>query len=144
MSDLLSGHHFVPDTLEAIGLSDKGSVRGNNEDYFGYYIPADAELKKNRGSLFAVSDGVGGSAAGEAASAEAVNVLLQEYYFGDYTDKASERLVNAFQCTALHIYTLSTSAPTARSMKCTLTTLLIRQNRFFHHAHRRLESLAAS
>lgn len=125
------GQHYTPEALETYGLSDRGSVRPNNEDYFAYYIPTDAELKKKRGSLFAVSDGVGGSAAGEAASAEAVNVFLQEYYFGDYTEKVSQRLTNAFQCTALHIYTLSTSDPAARNMKCTLTSLLIKQNRFF-------------
>ncbi len=74
---------------------------------------------------------MGGSAAGEAASAEAVNVLLQEYYFGNYTEKVSQRLTNAFQYTALHIYTLSTSDPSAQNMKCTLTTLLIKQKQFF-------------
>jgi protein phosphatase len=112
------------------GVSDRGRVRQNNEDYFGYYIPADAGLNR-LGSLFAVSDGVGGSAAGEVASAEAVNVLLQEYYFGDHTEKIPERLKNAFQHTSLHIYDLSISHRSARHMKCTLSTLLLKQNRFF-------------
>ena len=112
------------------GLSDKGSVRQNNEDYFGYYMPAETGLNRF-GSLFAVSDGVGGSAAGEVASAEAVNVLLQEYYFGEHTEKIPERLKNAFQHTSLHIYDLSISHRSARNMKCTLSTLLLKQNRFF-------------
>jgi len=123
--------HYAPESLEAYGLSDKGSVRPNNEDYFGYYIPADVGLKEKRGSLFAVSDGVGGSAAGEVASAEAVNVVLQEYYFSRHSEKAPERLKNAFHCTALHVYDLSVSHASARNMKCTLTTLLLIQNRFF-------------
>lgn len=118
-------------TMEVSGFSDKGSVRPNNEDYFGYYIPADNGLKEKWGSLFAVSDGVGGSAAGEAASAEAVNVLLQEYYFGSHAEKMPDRLRSAFQYTALHIYKLSLSHTSARNMKCTLTSLLMKQNHFF-------------
>ena len=59
--------------MQVYGFSDKGSVRPTNEDYFGYFIPTEAKVKDKRGSLFAVSDGVGGSASGEVASAEAVN-----------------------------------------------------------------------
>jgi serine/threonine protein phosphatase PrpC len=131
MSDTKSVRDDVPAALEACGLSDKGKVRATNEDYFGYYIPTELWMKEKRGSLFAVSDGVGGSAAGDAASAEAVNVFLQEYYFGHHTEKVPDRLKNVFRSTALHIYDLSLSHPSARHMKCTLTTLLIKQNRFF-------------
>ena len=129
-ADTASKRDHVMDALLVHGLSDKGSVRQNNEDYFGYYVPLEAGLNR-LGSLFAVSDGVGGSTAGEVASAEAVNVLLQEYYFGDHTEKIPERLKNAFQNTSLHIYDLSVSHHCARNMKCTLSTLLLRQNRFF-------------
>ena len=117
--------------MQVYGFSDKGSVRPTNEDYFGYFIPTEAKVKDKRGSLFAVSDGVGGSASGEVASAEAVNVLLQEYYFGDHTEKIPDRLRTAFQHAVLHIYDLSISHASARNMKCTLTTLLLVQNRFF-------------
>lgn len=116
--------------LQVHGLSDKGMLRQNNEDYFGYYMPVESGLNR-LGSLFVISDGVGGSAAGEVASAEAVNVLLQEYYFGDHTKKLPERLKNAFQNTSLHIYDLAISHNSARNMKCTLSTLLVLQNRFF-------------
>ena len=126
----VSKKDYVSDALQVYGLSDKGKVRQNNEDYFGYYRPDETGLN-HFGSLFAVSDGVGGSAAGEVASAEAVNVLLQEYYFGDHTEKIPERLKSAFQHTSLHIYDLSIAHHSARNMKCTLSTLLLRQNRFF-------------
>ena len=131
MHDPKSAPHGVSGVLVAHGLTDRGSVRQNNEDYFGFYIPEDPGTRTKRGSLFAVSDGVGGSAAGEAASAEAVNVLLQEYYFGKHSEKAPDRLKNAFQCTTFHVYTLSVSNTAARNMKCTLTTLLVHQDRFF-------------
>lgn len=127
----ISQRHDILDTLKVCGISDKGSVRPNNEDYFGYFIPTEAQLKNKWGSLFAVSDGVGGSAAGQVASAEAVNVLLQEYYFGEHTRKVPNRLKSAFQRTSLHIYDLSISHTSTHNMKCTLTTLLLKQNRFF-------------
>lgn len=118
------------EALKVRGLSDKGKVRQNNEDYFGWYVPKDTGLE-HFGSLFAVSDGVGGASAGEVASAEAVNVLLQEYYFSDLTEKIPERLKNAFHRTSLHIFDLSISHDAARNMKCTLSTLLLKQNHFF-------------
>ncbi len=46
MGESKPGKRYTPDSLEAYGLSDKGSVRPNNEDYFGYYIPADPGLKE--------------------------------------------------------------------------------------------------
>jgi len=54
--------------LEVSALSDVGCVRSNNEDSFGY----DAAL-----GLYIVCDGMGGMAAGEVASAQAVAILLQ-------------------------------------------------------------------
>ena len=118
------------EALKVRGLSDKGMVRQNNEDYFGWYVPNDTGLDRF-GSIFAVSDGVGGSSAGEIASAEAVNVLLQEYYFGDLTEKIPDRLKSAFQNTSLHVYDLAMSHDSTRNMKCTLSTLLLKKDRFF-------------
>lgn len=48
-------------TMEVYGCTDKGKVRPHNEDYFGYYVPEDDVVKEKLGSLFAVSDGVGGN-----------------------------------------------------------------------------------
>ncbi len=111
--------------------TDKGIVRPNNEDYCGYYIPADKNIKERLGSLFAVADGVGGSKAGEVASSEAVNVLLQEYYFGDYTEKCPDRFKAAYNFTSLHIYDLAQADGSCNKMMCTLTSLLIKDNKFY-------------
>jgi protein phosphatase len=58
--------------LEAFGLSDRGCVRPNNEDYF---------ISDSRSGIFVLADGMGGANAGEYAShisAERVyNLLLQ-------------------------------------------------------------------
>ncbi|MDR3552186.1 MAG: protein phosphatase 2C domain-containing protein [Clostridia bacterium] len=111
--------------------TDKGLVRQNNEDYCGYYIPEDNNIKESLGCLFAVADGVGSCQAGEVASAEAINVLLQEYYFGDYTEKCPERFKEAYDFTSLHIYDLSSANGSCNKMMCTLTALLLRDSKFY-------------
>lgn len=111
--------------------TDKGRVRPNNEDFCGFYIPEDQIIKEHLGSLFAVADGVGSSRAGEVASSEAVNVLLQEYYFGDYTEKCPERFKEAYNFTALHIYDLAETNGSCNKMMCTLTALLFKDKKFY-------------
>lgn len=63
--------------MEYFGLSNKGKVRGNNEDFF--HLPQeDNEIK-----LFVVADGMGGENAGEVASCLAVSsiaVHINEHY----------------------------------------------------------------
>lgn len=119
--------------FEVAGYSDKGRVRPRNEDCFGFYVP-DKKTNELWGSLFVVSDGVGGHVAGEVASAEAVNVLLQEYYFGQHADKIPQRLREAFCYTGLHIFDLGASHSAFHNMQCTLTALLLRQDQY-HIAH---------
>ncbi len=120
--------------LQVYGCTDKGQLRPHNEDYYGYYISPDSDINNRLGSLFAVSDGVGGNLAGEVASAEAVNTLLQEYYFGSYTEKLPGRLRDASNHTAVHIFDLAKTNQSFSNMQCTLTALLLRQDRF-HIAH---------
>jgi PPM family protein phosphatase len=131
---LLKYENNYSGNLEVCGLTDKGMARPLNEDYYGFYIPADSIILNKWGSLFAVSDGVGGNAAGEVASAEAVNVLLQEYYFGDHSEKIPDRLKNAYQHTSIHVFDLSNSHSFFQNMQCTLSALMIRNDRF-HIAH---------
>lgn len=117
--------------LEVSGMTDKGMVRRRNEDYHGYFMPTDQETCALRGSLFAVSDGVGGNVAGNVASAEAVNVLLQEYYFGDHAEKCPQRLRDAFSYAAMHIYELGVSHRSFSNMQCTLTALLLKYDHYY-------------
>ena len=97
---------------------------------FSFFVPPDSITKESLGSLFVISDGVGGHLAGEVASAEAVNVLLQEYYFGDYSQKLTNRLKAVFAKAAVHIFDLSKDHKGFSNMQCTLTALLLRQDQY--------------
>jgi PPM family protein phosphatase len=122
--------NFKPFFVQSV--TDTGMIRDHNEDYHGHFIPVDKSVRDALGSLFVISDGVGGSSAGEVASAEAVNVLLQEYYFGMHSERVPERFKNAFQHTAIHIYDLASGVDTAmQNMKCTLSALLIKGDKFY-------------
>ena len=54
--------------LEAFAMSDKGCVRGNNEDY--------CLIEPERG-LYVLADGMGGAKAGERASRLAVDTVAE-------------------------------------------------------------------
>ncbi len=68
--------------VEVGSLSDPGQVRELNEDCLG--TPAimgiSPDLAKRKGRLYAVADGMGGHAAGEVASQQAISTLFKEYY----------------------------------------------------------------
>jgi serine/threonine protein phosphatase PrpC len=68
--------------VEVGSLSDPGQVRELNEDYFGTpeTMEISPELVEQEGRLYAVADGMGGHAAGEVASQQAVSALFEKYY----------------------------------------------------------------
>lgn len=72
--------------LEAYGLSDAGSVRENNEDYF-LVLP-------ERG-LYVVADGMGGAQAGEHASKLAADTL--SHFLNSHSPTDAEFLAQAFE-----------------------------------------------
>lgn len=111
--------------------SDRGRQRARNEDFFAYYVPDDPRRRAEYGSLCCVADGVGGHAAGEAASAEAANVLLQEYYFAAPRQRADVRLQRAFRAVAAHLYELGSAHADFHNMQTTLTALLLHGDRYW-------------
>ena len=58
-------------------LSSQGPVRANNEDYLGFWQPADLEEQRSRGAVAMLADGVGGHGQGEVASQLAVETALR-------------------------------------------------------------------
>jgi serine/threonine protein phosphatase PrpC len=63
-------------------LSDPGQVRELNEDCFGTpeTMEISLDLVEQKGRLYAVADGMGGHAAGEVASQQAIFTLFKGYY----------------------------------------------------------------
>lgn len=77
-------------------LTDKGSVREVNEDYYGILVPHTEEILDELGSLIIVSDGMGGHFSGGEASHAAVDVVSEVYFERSEGDPIT-RLAEAFQ-----------------------------------------------
>ncbi len=58
-------------------LSLPGPVRKNNEDYVGFWEPAEEEQRRTHGAVVVIADGVGGQDKGEVASQLAVETSLK-------------------------------------------------------------------
>jgi serine/threonine-protein kinase len=58
-------------------LSSQGPVRKNNEDYVGFWEPAEEEQRRTHGAVVVIADGVGGQDKGEVASQMAVETSLR-------------------------------------------------------------------
>ena len=61
--------------MKAVGMSDIGKCRKNNED--AYYISAGEDPAEN---LYLVADGMGGCNAGEVASNSAIEAFLAHFW----------------------------------------------------------------
>ena len=118
--------------LEATAWTDPGPVRENNEDAF---------LVDLDGGLFVVADGMGGHAAGEVASALAVEVV-SEIMLGihdpdetalliatdDGNDVVRERLRYGMNQASLQIRKKAIEEPLYAGMGTTLVVLLIQED----------------
>jgi protein phosphatase len=126
-----------PVIVHVFGRTDVGRTREHNEDAF---VVADltrgnATLQPDvrthvvggRGTLFMVADGMGGAAAGEIASAMAIEVVLRELEdaLAGHDPLTEEHFATAIQqatATAnLHIHTFAIEHPEYRGMGTTAT-----------------------
>jgi len=105
--------------LDFAGLSDKGPIRPNNEDFVAQSVFAEA----HKGAMFVIADGVGGSRAGEVASREATTRLLEAYV--ESPKNPGRALKNAFQLANSHICDLSHSEREYSRMETTLSALVL-------------------
>lgn len=115
--------------IASSGLTDVGRVRTNNEDSFRIVEPL---------SLFILSDGMGGEAHGEIASAMAVETISEylaepkqdsgETLHGEASDNFSlktKRLKSAVHLANLKIYQSAQKNPEQRGMGATLTVVWV-------------------
>jgi len=105
--------------------TDPGLVREANEDAVAWITPQDQAAAK--GSLAIVADGMGGHAAGEIASAIAVEVIQRVYY--DLKAPVPKVLETAFTTANRAILAYAEQHPECRGMGTTCTALAFHDGR---------------
>jgi protein phosphatase len=105
--------------LEAYGLTDRGCVRKNNEDYF---------LIEPGIGLYLVADGMGGAQAGEHASRLAAETVRE--VVGRGGSRRPALLVEAFEEANRRVFEAASRDPQLEGMGTTLVALLECDGRF--------------
>ncbi|MBI1895704.1 MAG: protein phosphatase 2C domain-containing protein [Acidobacteria bacterium] len=103
--------------LRCAGLSDKGRVRGNNEDRIFWDV--------ERG-IFLVIDGMGGHAAGEKAAEIARDLIVRRLL--RQTGTVEERIREAIALASNEIHDLAQSNTGWKGMACVLTLAMLSDN----------------
>lgn len=118
-------------SLEIAGamLTDIGRVRASNEDAVAYVIPSQSDPAAGKGCLLLVADGMGGHAAGEVASALAVEAVRRVYY--SLEGPVPEALMAAFEAANRAIFEYGEREPHCRGMGTTCTALAIKSGQLW-------------
>ncbi len=116
-----------PEQIQIGMHSDVGKVRGLNEDALGapQTFNIDPELEKRHGTLVAVADGMGGHAAGEIASRQAIEALFEAFYATDIKDP-QKALSAAFAEANLRVHEVAAVDPAKKNMGTTLVAAVIK------------------
>ncbi len=110
--------------LAAAARTDVGMVRAGNEDSFF------ADATPQRG-LFVVADGMGGHAAGEVASAMAVDIVRRDLSeLHALSDAAEPRLADALKAANHSIFLRTVTEIDKQGMGTTASVLLIADGRY--------------
>ncbi|MEW5983149.1 MAG: protein phosphatase 2C domain-containing protein [Acidobacteriota bacterium] len=104
--------------------SDVGCQRTVNEDCVRSVMPHDPGLRRRRGCLVVVADGMGGHAAGEVASRLAVDTIHHAYYGGPDSDLPT--LADALHRANQAIYEHARTNARFSGMGTTCTALVLR------------------
>src|SRR3954468_11780891 len=99
--------------MEAVAMSDKGCVRGNNEDY----CLIEPEL-----GLYVLADGMGGAKAGERASRMAVDTVAEMVLLAQQRDP--QVLISAVEEANRRVLQAAHSDPSLEGMGTTLVAAL--------------------
>ena len=107
-----------------ISLTDKGNLRENNEDYFGYFDTVN-------GHVFVVCDGCGGLPCGEKASRTVVNAFkffFSNFYYKDPFQAINDAVDYAQNC----LKDEQSHDHTCYGMATTMVLVLVRYNKAYY------------
>lgn len=114
--------------VESSQLSHVGQKRHHNEDYVGYYEPAEMADLEAHGRLYVLADGVGGAAAGEVASQYTVNKIIHTYYQQHAQQDRSSRLKQVIEEANAAVFARNLDRAGQPEMATTVVAALIRGN----------------
>ena len=108
-------------------LSDPGQVRELNEDYFATpeTMEISLDLVEQKGRLYAVADGMGGHAAGEVASQQAIFTLFREYYASPCAEIV-KRMAEAIEAANVEVHAQASSDRAKTGMGTTLVAAVLK------------------
>jgi PPM family protein phosphatase len=107
-----------------------GMRRTENQDYHDHF-PIQDGLANRKGLLLVLADGMGGHQGGQTASRMAVDELMRTYYQDD-NEQVAASLSRAFQKANAAVIARGEREPTLRGMGCTLTAVVLKNNRMYH------------
>lgn len=116
--------------MEAVGLTDVGCHRENNEDNYAYWEPQDEAAFQRLGRLAVVADGMGGAEGGQHASRIAVEAVC-EIYPGSPEPDPQQRLLESFREANDRVQQEARAKPMLHGMGTTLTACAIVGNSLY-------------
>lgn len=120
------------DEVNAVVVSDLGNIRQNNEDTGLFVRLADEGLRRIKGHLLLVADGMGGHLAGEVASQMAAEIVNREYF--QHAESIEKSLLRAFQMANRQIFDEARQHDAFRGMGTTCTAIVVHdQQLYFAH-----------
>jgi protein phosphatase len=114
--------------LKFAAKTDMGQVRENNEDKFEFYEPEEPGILSQRGSLYAVADGIGGALAGQIASEMMLKQVIAGYYDHPAPDLVSAMVESIVQAND-RIHGLAQMIPERSGMGTTLVGAIFVEDR---------------
>ena len=115
-------------TLQVAAVSDPGLRRANNEDAVSWF---DEREGASRATLLIVADGIGGAAAGEVASREAIELVQEEVAGHLAAGNILGRLRAAIDKANRHVYRLAESTEEYHGMGTTLSAAVIAREKLY-------------
>ncbi|HEX4086777.1 MAG TPA: protein kinase [Chthoniobacteraceae bacterium] len=120
--------------LKVFSLSSKGPVRPKNEDYAGFWEPAEPDERQSRGSIAIIADGVGGHGRGDIASRLAVETAIHKFQECSPDMAAKAILRDIFFAANIALYDSGENESKATRMATTMNVCIFK-GRDIHVGH---------